>query len=317
MGIMLWGFCGLLFCGLLFPNDLVEQKCQFSSIGEDGGIEVEEGRLFTVEKRVLLPEEAYPALKVYIKTLFFSRPLPWPYHLEKFDVRDGKVVLHGRVLSPGTYEIPLGMLWWNGKAYSLPRFLCTGTSVHIPLLTVADLLLPFPEKALFPSPQNVLMEDTLLKQNQVEGVQVFDWRELWRHVFVIACLFLVCAPCALQIWRWRQAKKKPEGDSFIVTPSMAFREVKDLQRRGEAPWSKLVYVLNLVGSAQMPSLTSYELEQHFAASGEKELAEASSCIENYGYRSDGGQYFDQTVQLVEKGLVSYWAKTNARSSRLS
>jgi hypothetical protein len=297
--MILWGFCTLFSCAIAFPAVLEEPRNMTSELSP----EIEEGRLFTVEKKISIPEVAYPTLKMYLRTLFFSRPLPWPYQVEKFDVRDEKILLQGRVLSPGKYVIPLGVFWWNGKSYVLPSFSCTSTPAYLPPLTVADLLLPFPEKALFPSAHNVQAENELLTQNQVAGRRMLFWYDFWRHAFVMTCLFLVCLPCSLQLWRWWRLKRNPEVTIPVVSPSTVFQEVKDLQRQRETPWSKLVYVLNLVASVEMPSLTSYELEQRFTAAGESALAEAASCIENYSYRPEGDQYFDQAVELVEKGLT--------------
>ena len=298
-----WGIWCLFFCSMAFLSSTEAQTG--SAIGaRDESVKVEEGQLFSVQKQVSVPPAAYPAVKLYLQSLVYSRPLPWPYYLEEYDVRDGQVTLRGRMLNAGVYEIPLGVMWWGGKQYVIPSFSPAVAQIVVPKLSAADLLLPFPEEALLPTPQNMQVEDELLAHNQARGLEALYWQGFWRHAFITTCFILVCVPCAFQLLRWWQVKRRLQPVIPVVTPGMVFREVKDLQQSGMVPWSKLVYVLNLVMSGEMPSLTSYELEQRFAAAGEDGLARACALIENYGYSAGGDEYFTQTAQLVEKELAA-------------
>ena len=63
---------------------------------------VQEGQLWTAAVKVDVPKAAYPALQDYLETLISSRPLPWPYYLEKASVTDGTITVQGRLLRPGT-----------------------------------------------------------------------------------------------------------------------------------------------------------------------------------------------------------------------
>lgn len=300
MKLLLWGLSCLFFCGTVCAREGQKE----APVEEDISGNVQEGQLFSVQKEVALLKEAYPAVKLYVQGLLFSRPLPWPYHLEGFDVREGKVFLQGRLMSPGAYEIPLGVLWWGGRAYALPSFSRTSVPIQLPVLSVQDLLLPFPDKAMLPTPQNEKVESQLLMDNQERGMEFLTWKDFWRHVLIIVCLVLVCIPCAYQFFKWWRVNEQPKETLPVITPAVVFQEIKHLQQQGQTPWEKLVYVLNLVTSQEMPSLTSYELERRFAAAGQTGLAEASACIENYGYRPDGGQYFDHAVLLIERELVA-------------
>jgi hypothetical protein len=264
--------------------------------------EVEVGKLFSIERKINLPEEAYPAFRIYMNSLLFSRPLPWPLYIDSFDVQKGVLRIQGRLLRPGVYDIPLGVFWWKGVSYLLPTVSYTSLSISPFLLTAENLLLPFPKKALGLTAGNKQLRDEILSDNQRRGLTELRWQERWCHILAFASLFLVCIPLAFQYWRWFRVRRKPEVFLQIVTPGMAFHEVKALQQRGETPWPKLLHVLNLVASEAMPSLTSYELGEHFTAQGEKGLAEASRLIETFGYRSDNGQYFQEAVQRVEQEL---------------
>jgi hypothetical protein len=263
---------------------------------------VEEGASFRVEMPTNLPEKAYPALRLYLKMLSLSHHLPWPYHMEKFDVQKGKIVLQGMMLSSGIFQIPLGVLWWNGAPYILPSFACTSAAVRAAHPTAAQLLLPFPKEALLANDQNVQLGNEVLANNHNDGFLMLRWREAWRHLFILVCLHLICFPAVLQLWRWRKLKERPEAILAPITPAALLLEAKQLQSQGEMPWEKLVYVLNLAASSETPSLTSYELAQRFTKSGEKELAEASAMIERYGYGLSADQYFGQTLALVERGI---------------
>jgi hypothetical protein len=287
----------VLICGLLIICD------SLSSV-EDAEVstKVEQGQLFTIEKKLDLPEEAYPALKIYLETLFFSRPLPWPYHIDGFDVQPGKVVVRGRVLEDGAYIIPLGVLWWNGIPYVLPSFSCTGVSQPMPTVSVADLLLPFPAIAILPTDQNIHVEREIMALNQKSGILGLYWAGLWRNCLAILGLFLVCVPAATQLWRWYSVKRRPSAVSVPLTPGIVFREIQAQYRHGKRPWEKVLFTLNSIVPHPSSTLTSYELEQYFTACGDAKFAEAATIIEKYGYRPEKDQYFDQVLQLLEKGL---------------
>ena len=297
------GFCLLLIlsCAMAMGASASDQKAPPS-----GTALVEEGSPFQVELPMSLPEKAYPALALYLKVLASSHHLPWPYHMEKFNVQKGKIILQGMMLSHGAFEIPLGVLWWNGTPYNLPSFACISEPVHAAQPSAAQLLLPFPQEALLANDHNAQLGNEMLQQNQNEGFLMLRWREVWRHLFILFCLLLICLPAVLQLLRWRKLKMLPEASLAPITPAAALLEVKQLQVQGKMPWDKLVYVLNLAASSEIPALTSYELAQRFTKSGEKELAEASEMIEKYGYGVTADQYFVQTLSLVERGVNSIY-----------
>ena len=292
-----WLFCSVITVGIAFASPEVGQ------VQEKPSDEVQVGQLFSVARKIDLPEEAYPALRLYMKMMVYSRPLPWPYRLRSFDVQKGTLNVQGRLLRPGLYDIPLGVFWWRGTPYVLPSFSYTSISVTPAPLTAADLLLPFPKIALTMTPVTTQLHELALTDNQEMGIAQIRWQEWWRHVLGFAGLFLVCVPLLFQLWRWWRLQRRPEVALHVVTPGMAFLEVKALQQQGQNAWPQLLHTLNLVASESMPSLTSYELEKRFAASGDKKLSEASHLIETFGYRPDGTQYFGEAVQLVEQELT--------------
>jgi hypothetical protein len=262
--------------------------------------EVQEGELWTTTVNVAVPKASYPALQNYLTTLISSRPLPWPYYLEKASLTDGTVTLQGRLLRTGTYCLPLGVFAWHGTSYSLPSLVYVSNPIRIPVLSANDLLLPFPNVALFQSPDNREQLLALLQQNQATGYAVLFWQERLRHALAILSLLFICLPILVQLWRWRNLRKPVEPP--IPTPTIAetLQEVIQLQREGQTPWPQLVKILNTAASTT--SLTSYELEQRFSSEGRIALAKAAASIEERGYKPGNEQYFPQTIRLIEDGL---------------
>ena len=206
------------------------------------------------------------------------------------------------MLRPGVYEVPLGVLSWGEKTYVLPSFTCSVAPIHFPKISVADMLLPFPEVSLQKTQPNLQQQQVLLDENQMIGMERVQWQTSLRHGLYIACLFLMCAPFALQCWRWWRMKVLPVEVALVVTPDLVLQQVKALRQDGEVSWPKLMYALNLVASSAMPSLTSYELQRRFAQRGDQKLEKASAYIELYGYCPESSGYFDQAVHLVEEGI---------------
>ncbi len=269
----------------------------------DDAAVVEEGQVVTASADLALPEAAYPALQLHLQGISFARPLPWPYYLEEYEIHDGRVMVRGRIAQPGQYTIPLGTFRWQGTASLLPAFSYAVTPLRLPTPSASDLQLPFPEKALFPRAHNVQAERDLLAQNQSQGLRTVYRQMVWRRILIILMFLLVCVPIAVQWRRWWRMRTKPLPSVPPITPRMVFQEVKQLQQQGAVPWPKLVYVLNLMTSRATPSLTSYELAKYFTSVGENGLAQASSMIEEFGYRPGGEQHFAQTVHIVEQELA--------------
>lgn len=262
--------------------------------------QVQEGDLWTTTVKVDVPQGSYPALQAYLSTLIYSRPLPWPYYLEKASLDNGTIAIQGRLLRPGTYALPLGVFVWQGTSYVLPSLSHTSSPIKIPLLSAGDMLLPFPSTALVQTTENMKQQQILLQQNQEEGYAVLAWQERLRHTLAILGLLLTCSPFAFQLWRWWSLKKPSAPPKPIPTIAEEFQEIKALDRQGQTPWQQLVLILNRAASTT--SLTTFELEQRFSSEGNPRLAKAAQSIETQGYRQDKEQYFGQMVRLVEDGL---------------
>jgi hypothetical protein len=262
--------------------------------------QVQEGELWTASLKTDVPPNAYPALQNYLTALIDSRPLPWPFYLEKASVADAAITVQGRTLRSGTYCLPLGVFVWKKKTYVLPSFTCTSTAIKLPLLSVNDMLLPFPEAALFQTSENREQLQVLLERNQALGYTVTVWQERLRHTLAIVGLLLICLPIVIQLWRWKSARRPSPQPIPISTAAETLREVLSLRQEGQTPWQQLVFILNKEASTF--SLTTFELEQLFASLGRPTLAKAAAAIEEHGYRPDNERYFDQTVRLIKEGL---------------
>jgi hypothetical protein len=261
---------------------------------------IQEGALWTARVGVDVPQAAYPALQNHLSTLIYSRPLPWPYYLESASVAHGTITVQGRMLRPGTYQLPLGVFLWNGTSYVLPSLTHTATPIKIPLLAASNMLLPFPNEALLPTHDNNKQQLALLQQNQTAGYSLLIWQERLRHTLAILGLLLTCSPFVFQVWRWWSLKKPPVPQRSAPTIAESLQEVKALRREGQTPWQQLVFILNRAASTS--SLTTFELERRFSAEGSTALAQAATAIETQGYGPDNERYFNQTVRLVEEGL---------------
>jgi hypothetical protein len=262
--------------------------------------QVQEGDLWTAKVRVDVPQAAFPALQAYLTTLIYSRPLPWPYYLEKASVANEIITVQGRLLRPGTYALPLGVFVWQGSSYILPSLSFTSNPIKIPLLSASDMLLPFPNVALVQTTETKKQQQELLQQNQEMGYTILLWQERLRHTLAILGLLLTCSPFAFQLWRWWKLKKPSAPPKPVPTIAEEFQEIKTLSREGQTPWEQLVLILNRAASTT--SLTTFELEQRFSSEGSPGLAKAAESIETQGYRPNNDQYFTQTVRLVETGL---------------
>ena len=262
--------------------------------------EVQEGQLWTATVKIDVPKAAYPALQDYLANLIASRPLPWPYYLETASVADGTISVQGRLLRPGTYSLPLGVFFWHGTSYVLPSLAHTSSPIRIAQLSASDMLLPYPSVALFQTPANKKLLSALLQKNQDLGYAILSWQESLRHALAIFSLLLICAPIAVQIWRWRRLKKPEALPIPVPTATDALQEAMALHREGKTPWPHLVCVLNKAASTN--ALTAFELEQRFSSEGRPMLARAAASIEEHGYRPDNEQYFNEAVRLIEEGL---------------
>ena len=298
MRTWLWGLWGLALSIALYPAD----SDTVTSERKDSDQGVVPGQVFRATAEIDVPREAEPALRLHLQALSWSRPLPWPYHLEKGEILDGTMTLEGRLVDVGTFEIPLGVFRWNTIVAMLPRIRRTAVPFALPVLTASDLLLPFPQQAFLPSAQNARMETELLLDNQTRGLGFVDWQGSGRHALAILCLMLVCIPLVYQLWRWQRAQATPPDVQPLITPALAFEEVKRARQQGREAWSPLLYVLNLLALQQKGSLTSYELKTYFEARGKKELAQAALLIEQYGYTPSQEPWFDQALLMVENEI---------------
>ena len=262
---------------------------------------VQEGQLWTAAVKVDVPKAAYPALQDYLETLISSRPLPWPYYLEKASVTDGTITVQGRLLRPGTYSLPLGVFFWHSISYVLPSLAHTSCPIRVSQLSANDMLLPYPSIALFQTPDNKKLLSALLQKNQDLGYAILSWQGRLRHVLAIFGLLLIGTPIVIQVWRWRRLKKPEPTPAPVPTATDALQEVVALRREGKTPWPQLVSVLNKAASTN--SLTAFELEQRFSSEGRTALARAAASIEEYGYRPDNDQYFNEAIRLIEEGLA--------------
>ena len=266
----------------------------------DSSEHVPEGEPWTATMSVDLPPAAYSSLQDYLTTLIYSRPLPWPYYLEKASVANGTVTVQGRILRPGTFQLPLGLFFWRSRPYVLPSLTYTSDPIKVPLLSACDLLLPFPNAALSITSENKKLQSALFQQNQEIGSFILFWQERLRHVFAILALVLVCLPIAVPLFRWWGARKPAPLSIPAPTIGETLQKVLALHRGGQTPWPQLVLILNKAASTT--SLTTFELEQRFASEGRDAFAKAAAAIEECAYRSDNEQYFNQAIHLVEEAL---------------
>ena len=268
--------------------------------------DVNVGALTSQKTAVAIPQESLAPLQTYFDTLVASKPLPWPFDIESAVVTGNMVAITGRLLRPGAYELPLGVFSQDGHSCLLPTLFLTGVPVAIPQLSPSDMLLPFPDIVLYTSDENLKQQRLLLDTNQLEGVQSVLWQEALRHTLYVVCFALVCAPFAFQCRRWWKARKKPVEALQIVTPETVLQEIKALRQKGQTPWPKLLYALNLIDAKSPPSLTSYELRQSFAQQGKPKLEQAAATIELYGYVPGSEAHFDEVMSLVEQAAsLSY------------
>ena len=261
---------------------------------------VQEGQLWTSAVKADVPKEAYPALQNYLSTLIASRPLPWPYYLEKTFVADGTITVQGRLLRPGTYCLPLGVFFWHGASYVLPSLAHTSSPIRVSQLSANDMLLPYPSVALFQTPNNKRLLLALLQKNRDLGYAILSWQGCLRHALALFGLLLICSPIVVQAWRWWRLKKPATTPVPSPTIADALQEVMALRREGKTPWPQLVSVLNKAASTT--SLTTLELEQRFSSEGRTALAQAAASIEERGYKPDNEQYFNEAARLIEEGL---------------
>ena len=283
-----------LFCALLFASAVA--FCDTPDTAE----RVQEGELWTATMRVDVPSAAYPALQNYLSALIYSRPLPWPFYLEKTSVTDKTITVQGRMVRSGTYRLPLGVFIWQGRSYILPSVVYTSDPIKIPILSANDMLLPYPGAALFQTPSNKKQLLAFLQRNQELGYTILFWQEQLRHALAILGLLLICLPIVIQLWRWKKSRKGTPQPVSVPTTAETLREVLSLRQEGQTSWQQLVFILNREASTS--SLTTFELEQLFTSLGRPTLAKAAAAIEEHGYRPDNEQYFDQTVRLIEAGL---------------
>lgn len=264
-------------------------------------LSVQEGELFKLSLPLTLPKDSYHALNIYLQTLIDGRPLPWPYRLEKAFASDGTLFVDGRLLQPGTYLLPFESFWWRGKPYPLPTLTYTALPINAPTFTPNDLVLPFPDKALYISLENQHLQQLINENNLIEGLSILQWQMTSRHSLSIFCLLLALSPLILHALQWARSRRPQQQPVLQKTPQELLQEIKRLQREQKAPWDKVLFILNC--EAQTVSLTAYELQQYFSARGNSSLAEASANIEEHSYRPDNFRFFNPTVRLIESGIA--------------
>jgi len=263
--------------------------------------QVQVGEPFIVELNVDLPSQARQAFLLYCKLLIASRPLPFPFFLERVDLQENKAVLSARLLSEGTYKIPLGTFYWNGKSFPLPLIPLRVVPMGLSQPTLENYMSPFPESLVVSTSKNKALQEEQLKKQRFKIQRQMTWRYLFRLLIGAGALFSLFLPFFFQYDRWRKICAPPPAPA-VLTPQERLRKIKTDLKNNEISWTPLLCLLNQF-SEEKSSLTAHELKGRFSQKGDETLSVASSLIEQYAYRPKGDvKEFERAVHLIEGKL---------------
>ncbi len=253
---------------------------------------------------VPIPEpQALGPFQAYIGSLVIGRPLPWPYLLENFSLKENSIMLTGRCLVAGTFDIPLGVFAWEGKSFVLPLFHITATPRKLPVLGVSDLLLPFPDKVVGVSQANRKVQAAVSIEAQKRLFADVGIQKKVQEVFYVMVLAALTAP----LWIYglkRMRKRAPQSEEERPTIQERVRHIREKVKGGRRPWTELLALLNSLRGEEKPPLTSYELVQYYVAAKEVNLAKAATLIDQHSYRDGEEPTLLTVLQVLEQASSS-------------
>jgi hypothetical protein len=259
----------------------------------DEPLSVHVGEQCVFELPCSIPQEAHLRSDIYLQSLVYARPLPFPFFLESYTRFPNTLVIRGRFSEEGNHCICLGDVPWNDSSFPLPSFRVT--SKKLPIQSF-PFLLPYPQYDLQISAKNQEILKEVSLNNQKNGIWQSVRQNMLRHVSGFVFICILCVPVCVLMYNRR--KKPVLPTSSLLSPQEMFRQIE--QHRQTVPWSDLVGLLN-VFAFPPSSRTAYELEEYFRKSGNKPLASAAKIIDEYGYQKKlNTEQFEAAKEFVKR-----------------
>ncbi len=256
------------------------------------------GELFELSAPLVVPDEIRLSFASYMNTLKAGSPLPFPYSIESYTLKDGIITIFGRCMTGGMYEIPLGIFCYADKLIFLPSWRVTVNQISPVVLRAKDLLYPYPKQLIAISTYNWRVQNSFDQQLFRDLSSCLKVR--WRIQFVLG-LGLLCImifPLLYRAYHMYCASAKPVPQSIKRSLHEEFMLLSKRYALGDRSSTVLLRFLNIPCGSDEPQ-TSYELEEMYKQHGEAALARACSLIEEHGYLPEGEGYMEEAFNILK------------------
>jgi hypothetical protein len=261
------------------------------------------GELFELSAPLELPPEVRISFDLYMDTLKTGAPLPFPYSIESYSLKDGVITIFGRCTTGGMYEIPLGIFCYAGQTFFLPSWHVTVNEIRPVVIRAKNLLYPYPKQYMAISDYNWRVQNSYDLQF-FRDLSAFLTNK--RHMQYILGLSLLCAMIVSLFYRAYQIYRASHKSLPQDIKKSLHEEFMALSKRyalGDRSSTSLLGFLNLPCGLGEPK-TSFELEEVYKQCGDMELARACSLIEEHGYLPQGEEYMDEAFNILKKRFDS-------------